>query len=82
MQRVVVMDVQLRSYQFIVKEVLNQGNINCGLTVWIFRLYQWELYGRVMEGDRVIFFFIGENKVELNKIKLFSEIELIFRMLI
>lgn len=35
-----------------------------------------------MEGDRVIFFFIGENKVELNIIKLFSEIELIFRMLI
>lgn len=35
-----------------------------------------------MEGDRVIFFFIGENKVELNIIKLFSKIEIIFKMFI
>lgn len=35
-----------------------------------------------MEGDRVIFFFIGENNIELNMIKLFSKIEIIFKMFI
>lgn len=66
MQRVAVMDAQPRSHQPIVKEVLNQGNTNCGLTAWTPRSYQWELYGRAMEGDRVIFLPTGENKVELN----------------
>lgn len=66
MQRVAVMDAQPRSHQPIVKEVLNQGNTNCSLTAWKPRSYQWELYGRAMEGDRVIFLPTGENKGELN----------------
>lgn len=62
MQRVAVMDAQPRSHQPIVKEVLNQGNTNCGLTAWTPRSYQWELYGRAMEGDRVIFLPTGTGK--------------------
>lgn len=81
MQRVAVMDAQPRSHQPIVKEVLNQGNTNCSLTAWTPRSYQWELYGRAMEGDRVIFLPTGENNIELNMIKLFSKIETIFKML-
>lgn len=68
MQRVAVMDAQPRSHQPIVKEVLNQGNTHCSLTAWTPRSYQWELYGRAMEGDRVIFLPTGENKRELKLI--------------
>lgn len=68
MQRVAVMDAQPRSHQPIVKEVLNQGNTHCSITAWTPRSYQWELYGRAMEGDRVIFLPTGENKRELKLI--------------
>lgn len=76
MQRVAVMDAQPRSHQPIVKEVLNQGNTHCSITAWTPRSYQWELYGRAMEGDRVIFLPTGTGKTLISCMAISSMLEL------
>lgn len=59
MQKVAVSPAQTRNHLPIVKEVTAQDRHK--LTAWEPRSYQWELYRRAMEGDRVIFLPTGEN---------------------
>ena len=82
MQKVAVSPAQSRNHLPIVKEVTAQDRHT--LTAWEPRSYQWELYRRAMEGDRVIFLPTGENCSRIlfiflifyyNKIKIFSENE-------
>lgn len=59
MQKVAVMAAEPRKHRPIVKEVHNQWKTDGDLTLWSPRSYQWELYGRAMEGDRVVFLPTG-----------------------
>ncbi|XP_062568485.1 uncharacterized protein LOC134230665 [Saccostrea cucullata] len=62
MQKVAVLAAVQRSHRPIVKEVLDQGKTDCNLTALTPRSYQRELYGRAMEGDRVVFLPTGTGK--------------------